>query len=97
VVPVTAVPALIRDTIFEWRNTPTADLLYAHRNASVMLLVALISISFAVMIVRAATRRKAGRTQVALPAVLAWSRPSWVSLVRHGTLLLFLAPACPSS
>jgi Ca-activated chloride channel family protein len=91
VVPVTAVPALIRDTIFEWRNTPTADLLFARRNAAVMTLVALISISLAVLIVRAATRRKAGRTQVALPAVLAWSRPSWVSLVRHGTLLLFLA------
>ena len=28
---------------------------------------------------------------MALPAVLDWSRPSWISLVRHGALLLFLA------
>src|SRR5205814_8154344 len=43
------------------------------------------------MIARTATRRKAGRTQVALPAVLQWTRPSWISVVRHGALLLFLA------
>ena len=41
---------------------------------------------------RALTRTKAGRTQVALPAVLDWSGGSkFTSLVRHGALLLFLA------
>ena len=90
-VPITAVPASIRDTVFEWRNTRIADLLFAHRDAAVLTLVLLVGITLAVLILRTATRRKAGRTQVALPAVLNWSRPSWVSIVRHGTLLLFLA------
>jgi len=91
VVPVTAVPATIREAVFEWRNTRIADLLFAHRDAAVLTLVLLVGIALALLILRAATRRKAGRTQVALPAVLSWSRPSWFSIVRHGTLLLFLA------
>src|SRR5205807_1145084 len=33
---------------------------------------------------------KAGRTQVALPAVLNWGQSSWLSIVRHGALILFL-------
>ena len=44
-----------------------------------------------VLVVRALTRNKAGRTQVALPAVLDWSGGSWTSIVRHGALMLFLA------
>src|SRR5262249_42909168 len=91
VVPITAVPGVVRETVFEWRNTRIADLLFAHRDAAVMTLVLLVGIALALLILRAATRRKAGRTQVALPAGLNWSRPSWVSIVRHGTLLLFLA------
>jgi Ca-activated chloride channel family protein len=91
VVPITAVPGVVRDTVFEWRNTRIADLLFAHRGAAVLTLVILVGTAMALLILRAATRRKAGRTQVALPAVLNWTRPSWVSIVRHGTLLLFLA------
>jgi len=89
-VPITAVPAVVRDTVFEWRNTRTADLLFAHRNAAVLAVVVLIGVAFGVLILRSATRRRAGRTQVALPAVLSWTRPSWVSIVRHATLILFL-------
>jgi hypothetical protein len=91
VVPITAVPGIVREAVFEWRNTQIADLLFAHRGAAILLLVLLVGIAMALLILRAATRRKAGRTQVALPAVLNWTRPSWVSIVRHGTLLLFLA------
>jgi hypothetical protein len=90
-VPITVVPTLLRDTILEWRNTRTADLLFAHRSAAVLALVLLIGIAVAALIGRAATRGRAGRTQLALPAVLSWTRPSWISVVRHGTLLLFLA------
>ena len=89
-VPITAVPAVVRDTVFEWRSTRTADLLFAHRNAAVLAVVVLIGVAFGVLILRSATRRRAGRTQVALPAVLSWTRPSWVSIVRHATLILFL-------
>jgi Ca-activated chloride channel family protein len=91
VVPLSDVPLVLRNTWFEWRNTRLADLLFARRGTAILALVVLIGAAIGLMIVRAATRRKAGRTQVALPAVLQWTRPSWLSMVRHGALLLFLA------
>ena len=90
-VPITQVPAVVRETVFEWRNTRAADLLFTHRTDAIIAAVILIGLSIAVLVARALTRTKAGRTQVALPAVLEWSGGSWTSVVRHGALLLFLA------
>jgi hypothetical protein len=90
VVPITQVPAVVRDTVFEWRNTRAADLLFTHRTDAILAAVVLVGLSIAVLVGRALTRTKAGRTQVALPAVLEWSGGSWTSIVRHGALLLFL-------
>ena len=90
-VPITQVPAVVRDVIFEWRNARTADLLFTHRDDSIIAMVILIGLAMAVLLGRALTRNKAGRTQVALPAVLDWSGGSWTSIVRHGALILFLA------
>jgi hypothetical protein len=90
VVPITQVPAVVRDTVFEWRNTRAADLLFTHRTDAILAAVILIGLSIAVLVGRAMTRTKAGRTQVALPAVLEWSGGSWTSIIRHGALLLFL-------
>src|SRR5207244_9677569 len=90
VVPITAVPAVVRESIFDWRNTRAAELLFTHRDTAVLTLVALIGLSVAIMILRAVTRRKAGRRQVARPAVLNWGQSSWLSIVRHGALILFL-------
>src|SRR5262249_54561022 len=90
VVPITQVPAVVRDTVFEWRNTRAADLLFTHRTDAILAAVILIGLSIAVLVARALTRTKAGRTQVALPAVLEWSGGSWTSIVRHGALLLFI-------
>ena len=89
-VPITQVPAVIRDVILEWRNARTADLLFTHRDDAIIAMVGLIGLALAVMVGRSLTRRKAGRTQVALPAVLDWSGGSWLSIVRHGALILFL-------
>jgi hypothetical protein len=90
VVPITQVPAVVRDTVFEWRNARAADLLFTHRTDAILAAVVLVGLSIAVLVGRALTRTKAGRTQVALPAVLEWSGGSWTSIVRHGALLLFL-------
>src|SRR5262249_23132832 len=90
VVPITAVPAIVRESIFDWRNTRAADLLFTHRSTAVLALVALIGLCAAVMILRARTGRNAGGPQVALPAVLNWGQSSWLSIVRHGALILFL-------
>ena len=89
-VPISAVPALVRATLDEWRNTRTSDLLFAHRDSALIALVALIGLCIAVVLLRAMVRRRAGRTQVALPAVLDWGQTSWMSIVRHGALLLLL-------
>jgi hypothetical protein len=91
VVPLTQVPAALRDTWMEWRNTRAASLLFTHRDTAILALVALIGLCFAILAGRALTRKKAGRTQVALPAVLDWSGRNWTAIVRHGALLLFLA------
>jgi hypothetical protein len=90
VVPLTQVPAALRETVLEWRNTRAASLLFTHRDTAILAVVALIGLCFTILVGRALTRKKAGRTQVALPAVLDWSGGSWTALVRHGALLLFL-------
>ena len=93
-VPITQVPSLVRDTITEWRNTRAATLLFAHRDTAILTLIVLIGVCGTLLAARALTRRKAGRTQVALPAVLKWSGGSSLfstSFVRHGALILFLA------
>jgi von Willebrand factor type A domain len=90
-VPITRVPALLHDAFIDWRNVRATDLLFTHRDMAVLATVILIGLSLTVVVGRALTRKKAGRTQVALPAVLDWSGSSWTSIVRHGTLMLFLA------
>jgi hypothetical protein len=77
--------------ILDWRNLRTADLLFTHRNEAIIVFVVFAALAVAVLLVRAMVGRRAGRTQVALPAVLDWGGTSWASVVRHGTLLLFLA------
>ena len=91
VVPLTQVPTALRDVVMEWRNTRAATLLFTHRDTAILAIVALIGLCFTILVGRALTRKKAGRTQVALPAVLDWSGRNWTALVRHGALLLFLA------
>jgi hypothetical protein len=90
VVSITQVPALLREGWYEWRNVRTADLLFTHRSDAIIAAVVLIGLCGAMLVLRAMTKNKAGRTQVALPAVLDWSGSSWTSIVRHGALLLFL-------
>jgi hypothetical protein len=91
VVPLTQVPTALRDVVMEWRNTRAAALLFTHRDTAILAVVALIGLCFTILVGRALTRKKAGRTQVALPAVLDWSGRNWTAFVRHGALLLFLA------
>ena len=90
-VSITRVPAILRETVSEWRNVHTADLLFTHRSDAIIATVVFIGLCAGMLVGRAMTRRKAGRTQVALPAILAWGRNSWTSPVRHGALLAFLA------
>ena len=44
-VPITQVPAVVRDAIFEWRNARAADLLFTHRDDSIIAMVVLIGLA----------------------------------------------------
>ena len=46
-VPITQVPAVIRDVIFEWRNARAVDLLFTHRDDSIIAMVVLIGLAMA--------------------------------------------------
>ena len=46
-VPITQVPAFVRDLVFEWRNVRTADLLFTHRTDAIFTAVILIGLSAA--------------------------------------------------
>jgi Ca-activated chloride channel homolog len=91
VVPLSDVPGTLRRTVIDWRNLQAADLLFTHRSEAIFAFVGLAAVAVGLLLVRAMAGRRAGRTQVALPAVLDWGGASWASVVRHGTLLLFLA------
>ncbi|OFV90304.1 MAG: hypothetical protein A3H95_03285 [Acidobacteria bacterium RIFCSPLOWO2_02_FULL_64_15] len=82
---------LIRDILAEWQTIRVADLLYAHRDVTVLMLVAIAGLSLVTLIARSAFGRRPGRHQVALPAILDWTRGTSFSIVRHGAFLLFLA------
>src|SRR5205823_5415263 len=68
-----------------------ADLFYAHRAVTILMLVALVGLSLAILVARSAFGRRQGRNPVALPAILDWTRGTSFSVVRHGAFLLFLA------
>jgi Ca-activated chloride channel family protein len=85
------VTALLRDILAEWPAIRTADLFYAHRDTTILLLVALVGLSLLLLLARSTLGRRPGRGQVALPAVLDWAGGSSLSLVRHGALVLALA------
>lgn len=90
-VPLTALAARLQADLVEWRKLDLADLIFANLSAPVTMAIVVIGLAVATLLVRAVLRRAPGRNQIALPAVLAWSRPSRVSLVRHAPLLLFLS------
>ena len=83
--------AAARAVLADWRAIRLADLFFAHRNATVLMLVALVGLSLATVVARSALGRRRGRHAVALPAILDWTRATPFSFVRHGAFLLFLA------
>lgn len=83
--------AFVRDILGEWRAFRVADLFYAHRDVTILLLVALVGLSLAMLIARSAFGRRSRRNQVALPAILDWTRGTSFSVVRHSAFLLFVA------
>lgn len=83
--------ALARDIPAQWDAIRFADLFYAHREATVLMLVALVGLSLAALVARLALGRRSGGHAVTLPAILGSNRATPLSFVRHGAFLLYLA------
>jgi len=90
-VPIGRIGALLRDGLTGWQSVRLGDVLFGHRDASVLALVALLAIACAVAVIRVAFGRRPGGAQVGLPALLSWARSSPLSVLRHATVVLSLA------
>ena len=91
-VPLAQIGALLRDGVTAWRHVRLADVLFGHRDTTILALIALLGLSAGVAVIRVAFGRRPGRAQVGLPALLSWARSSsFPPFLRHGALLLALA------
>jgi hypothetical protein len=89
--PIGQIAALVRDGLTGWRNVRLNEVLFGHRDASVLALITLLALACGVAVIRVAFGRQAGRGQVGVPALLSWARSSPLSFMRHGALILSLA------
>jgi Ca-activated chloride channel family protein len=80
----------VRSTFDEWIRTRWSDLQFADARTAMLVFVCLLAASCFVFLVRWLLGRRAGRTHVALPAILPLMRRSPMTMVRHLPLLLFL-------
>ncbi len=90
-VPLTDLITFLRESVAEIQMLRIAELQFWHRDAADLMVVSLLGVAIVALAVRCATTRRSRRDRVALPAVLTWMRRSWLSSVRHGPLLPFLA------
>jgi Ca-activated chloride channel family protein len=81
----------LRATFDEWVRTRWADLQFVEARTALLVFVVLAAIAALALLARAGRGRRAGKTHVALPAILPVMRRSPMSAVRHLPLLLFLA------
>lgn len=83
-------PGVIRDTVAEWLRVRWYELLLPEVWTTLLIFSVLLAISLLTLLARGLWVRKAGRTHVALPAVLPVMRQSYWSATRHGAFLVFL-------
>ena len=81
----------LRTTFDEWRRTPWSDLQFTDARTTLLVFVVLGAIAVLALLARSARGRSAGRTHVALPALLPVMRRSPLALVRHLPVVLFAA------
>ena len=75
-VPIARIGALLRDGLTAWRSVDLGGVLFGHRDASILALIALLALALAVAVIRVAFARRPGRAQVGVPALLSWARSS---------------------
>ena len=89
-VPIAEIAALLKNGLTAWWDVRLAEVLFGHRDDSILALIALLALAGGIAVIRVAFLHRPGRTQVGLPALLSWARSSPFSFMRHGTLLLSL-------
>ena len=89
-IPIRELLYAVRDTFDQWLSLRTADVHFDETWVAVLVLVVLIAVAGMMLLARGLRREKAGRTHVALPAVLPVMRGSHFSVLRHAAFLVFL-------
>jgi len=89
-IPIRELLYAVRDTFDQWLSLRPADVHFDQTWVAVLVLVVLIAAAGMVLLARGLRREKAGRTHVALPAVLPVMRSSHFSVLRHAAFLVFL-------
>jgi hypothetical protein len=84
------VGAFIRDRVAEWQSLRVAELSFVHREAARFAVMVLLAALLAALIARSLLGRRAGRHQLAVPAILPSVPSSPWAFVRHGPLVLFV-------
>jgi len=89
-VPVRELLYAVRETLDDWLSLRSADLHFDQTSTAVLVLAVLLAIAALMLLARGLRRQTAGRTHVALAAVLPVMRSSHFSIVRHAAFLVFL-------
>src|SRR5215813_13704657 len=89
-IPIRELLYAVRDTFDQWQSLRPADVHFDQTWVAVLVLVVLIAVAGLVLLARGLRSEKAGRTHVALPAVLPVMRTSHFSMLRHAAFVVFL-------
>jgi len=81
----------LRATLDEWLRTRWNDLQFTDARTALLVFVVLLAIAALALLARTARGRRAGRTHVALPALLPVMLRSPLAAVRHLPVILFVA------
>jgi hypothetical protein len=80
----------IRVTMAEWMRLNRSDLQFAEAPVAVAVFIVMLALVVLVLLARQISSRKAGRTHLALPAILPIMRRSRLSATRHFPFVIFL-------
>jgi von Willebrand factor type A domain len=89
-VPIRELLYAVRDTIDQWLSLRASDIHFDQTWVAMLVLAVLIAAAALTLLARGLRSQKAGRSHIALPAVLPVMRSSHLSILRHAAFLVFL-------
>src|SRR5262245_28436159 len=81
---------VVRQHLQDWGEVRLADLQFWHRGEAQLALISILALAGLLLIGRSLLARQPGRHRLVVPAILASVGPSYLALVRHIPLTLFL-------